>query len=125
MHMKYREVLEVFMKRLPKQSDGDDVFRANAELLFRACIELLKTDDDGRFDVIAAARLLNQIELGSGCWLDDVEAAIALAKDDFPSHYALFYERFSGAAGMAHAYLLNLDWMEINSRGIVAHLKSA
>jgi hypothetical protein len=58
-----------------------------------------------------SARLLNRIGLGSGCWLDDVRMAIYLAREDFPPHYAYFYQQFVGAAAMAQSYLANLDWL--------------
>ena len=111
MFLKYREVLDIFMRRLPRQDETDDVFRLNAELLFRACIELLR-DNEEMFVKGEVVRLLNEIELGYACWLEDVRTAIDAAREDFPTHYASFYERFRGASAMAEVYLLNLDWME-------------
>jgi hypothetical protein len=113
MFLKYREVLDIFIKRLPVSEDNDEVFHANAELYFRACIELLRSDgDEELFGAGIAVRLLNKVELGYGCWLEDIRIAINAAKEDFPSHYGSFYERFKGAAVMAEVYLLNLGWME-------------
>lgn len=109
MLLKYREVLAIFMRRLPNEPFNDEIFRANAELLFRACIELLRREDEEGFDTLAAIALLNQIELGYACWLDDVRSAIKLAEGDFPPHYKSFYQRFLGASAMAEAYLFTFD----------------
>lgn len=125
MHLKYSEVLGIFMRRLSKQQETDDVFSANAELLFRASIELLRfRGNEDVFGEGKAVHLLNKIELGYACWLEDVRTAIDAAKEDFPSHYASFYEQFRGASAMAEVYLLNLGWMERKSgREIVDFLK--
>lgn len=78
-------------------------------------------DEGGAGDAVL---LLNEVELGYGCWLQDIRAATRAAKEDFHSHYASFYERFSGAASMAEAYLLNLDWMEMkNCKEVIEVLK--
>jgi hypothetical protein len=123
MFLKYREVLDNFMRHLPKQQESDEVFRSNAELLFRACVELLR-DNEEEFGEGIAVRLLNEIELGYACWLEDVREAIDAAREDFPPHYASFYERFRGASAMAEVYLLNLDRMEEKSgKKIVDFLK--
>ena len=108
MFLKYHEVLSIFMRRLPNEPFNDEIFRANAELLFRACIELLRGDEDG-FDTLAAVALLNQIELGYACWLEDIRTAINLAEKDFPAHYKSFYQRFLGASAMAEAYLFTFE----------------
>jgi hypothetical protein len=38
--MQYRDALDILMRRLPDEN-RDDAMLANAELFFRACIELL------------------------------------------------------------------------------------
>lgn len=111
MYLKYRDVLDIFMNRIAVTEDNDEVFRANAERFFRACIECLRNSDEAPTEGIAITHL-SQIELGYGCWLDEVENAIEAARADFPPHYASYYERFLGAAAMVRVYLFNLSLME-------------
>ncbi|EAQ34264.1 hypothetical protein NB311A_10288 [Nitrobacter sp. Nb-311A] len=111
MYLKYRDVLDIFMNRLPVTEENDDVLRANAECFFRACIECLRNSDEVPAEWPAISQL-NQIELGYACWLQEVRSAIEAARSDFPPQYASYYERFLGAAAMAQVYLLNVDLME-------------
>ncbi|MBN8948948.1 MAG: hypothetical protein J0H94_21155 [Rhizobiales bacterium] len=111
MYLKYRDVLDIFMNRIAVTEDNDEVFRANAERFFRACIECLRNSDEVPTERIAITHL-NQIELGYGCWLDEVENAIEAARADFPPHYASYYERFLGATAMVRVCLFNLSLME-------------
>jgi hypothetical protein len=123
MHLKYRDVLDIFMNRIAVTEDNDEVFRANAGRFFRACIECLRNSDEVPTERFAITQL-NQIELGYGCWLDEVDNTIEAARADFPPHYASYYERFLGAAAMARVYLLNLDLMEgFAGQELVALLK--
>jgi hypothetical protein len=129
MFLKYREVLDIFMRRLPDTEENkDERFQSNAELYFRACIEILRTfdeDNEGNVGDAEAIELLNKIDLGYGCWLGEIHTAIKAAKGDFPPHYSAFYERFRGASAMADAYLLNLLWMTQKAgKEIVAVLKN-
>lgn len=129
MFLKYREVLDIFMRRLPDTEENkDERFLSNAELYFRACIEILRfldEDEESNEGDAEAIALLNKIDLGYGCWLGDIHTAIKSAKSDLPPHYSAFYERFRGASAMADAYLLNLDWMTHKSgKDIVAFLKN-
>jgi len=113
MHLKYSDALDIFMNRLPAMEENDETFRANAELFFRACIEVIRfRENEEVCEFCESACLLNRIELGSGCWLGDVRMAIYLARQDFPPHYAYFYQQFVGAAAMAQSYLVNLDWLK-------------
>jgi hypothetical protein len=127
MYLKYRDVLAIFMRRLPDTEENkNEVFQRDAELFFKACIELFRPEDEdgspiGKRNTI---EFLNSVELGYGCWLEDIRMAVTAAEDDFPAEYASFYQRFKGASAMAEVYLLNLGWMERKaSAEIVKFLK--
>ena len=78
MYLKYREILAIFMRRIPDTEDNkNEVFRSDAERFFRACIELFRFEDEagGSPGIGTAIRLLNEIELGYACWLEDQDDA--------------------------------------------------
>jgi hypothetical protein len=47
MYLKYREILDIFMRRIPDTEDNkDEVFRSDAERFFTACIEFFRLEDE-------------------------------------------------------------------------------